>query len=108
MFAQPYQLPLINRCENASRTHGVSPAASMLPQTFRSIAGKEFLEFLRKPHDKRCRKEALGSSNGCYSHNPLISTRTSSGKHPQIGADGFLPQNFVVSVPFPRRRLTGH
>jgi len=24
----------------------------MLPQTFRSDAGKEFLEFLRKPHNK--------------------------------------------------------
>src|SRR4030095_2838859 len=29
-------------------------------------------------------------------------------KHPQIRAGGFLPQNFVINVAFPRRRLTGH
>jgi hypothetical protein len=34
----------------------VRPATSMLPQTFRSVAGKEFLEFLRKPHDETMQK----------------------------------------------------
>jgi hypothetical protein len=30
----------------------VCPATSMLPQAFRCVAGKEFLNFLRKPHNK--------------------------------------------------------
>jgi hypothetical protein len=49
----------------------VRPAASMLPQTLRRVAGKQFLKFLRKPHSKRCRKEALSSSNdGFYGVTP--------------------------------------
>jgi hypothetical protein len=52
MFTQPYQFRFINRGENPSRAYRVRPAGSMLPQTFRGVAGKEFLNFLRKPHGK--------------------------------------------------------
>jgi hypothetical protein len=53
----------------------VRPAASVLPQTFRRVAGKEFLKFLRKSHSKRCRKEALSSRNAFCQRHSLISTR---------------------------------
>ena len=62
-FAQPYQFRFIYRGENASRTYRVRPSASVLPQTFCRVAGKELLKFLSESHGKRCRKEALYSRN---------------------------------------------
>ena len=56
MFAQPYQFRFINGRENPSRTYRVRPAGSVFSQTFRRVAGKEFLNFLRKPHGKRMQK----------------------------------------------------
>src|SRR5213075_2110381 len=56
MFSQSYQFRLIDRSENASRAYRVRPAANMLPQTFRRVAGKKFLKFLRKPHDETMQK----------------------------------------------------
>jgi hypothetical protein len=50
MFAQSYQFRLINRSENALRTYRVRPTASVLPETFRRVAGKELLKFLRNSH----------------------------------------------------------
>ena len=47
MFAQPYQFRFIYRGENPSRAYRVRPAGSVLPQAFRGVAGKEFLEFAR-------------------------------------------------------------
>ena len=56
MFAQSYQFRLINRRENASRAYRVRPAANMLPQTFRRVAGKKLLKFLRESHGKTMQK----------------------------------------------------
>jgi hypothetical protein len=56
IFAQSHQFRLIDRVENTSRTYRVRPAASMLPQTFRRVAGKEFLKFLRRTHDETMQK----------------------------------------------------
>ena len=52
MFAQPYQFRFIYRGENPSRAYRVRPAASVLPQTFRRVAGKKLLKFLRESHGK--------------------------------------------------------
>ena len=56
MFAQPYQFRLIYRGENPSRAYRVRPAASVLPQTFRRVAGKELLKFSRESHGKTMQK----------------------------------------------------
>ena len=57
MFAQPYQFRCVYRGENPSRAYRVRPAASVLPQTFRCVAGKEFLKFLRESHGKTMQKK---------------------------------------------------
>ena len=61
MFAQPYQFRLINRGENPSRTYRVRPAASVLPQTFRRVAGKELLKFSRESHGKTMQKRGAST-----------------------------------------------
>ena len=65
MFAQPYQLRFIYRGENPSRAYRVRPAASVLPQTFRRVAGKELLKFLRevaRQNDAEKRRSAQGTT----------------------------------------------
>ena len=76
LFAQPYQFRFIYRGENPSRAYRMRPAASVLPQTFRRVAGKELLKFSRESHSKRCRKEALCSRNDvCGRRHSFMSTR---------------------------------
>jgi hypothetical protein len=50
MFAELCQFRFIYGGENPSRAYRVRPAASVLPQTFRRVAGKELLKFSRKSH----------------------------------------------------------
>ena len=52
IFAELGQFRSINRRENPLRTYRVRPAANVLPQAFRRVASKQFLKFLRNPHDK--------------------------------------------------------
>ena len=56
MFAQPYQFRFIYRGENPSGAYRVRPAASVFPQAFRGVAGKELLKFSRKSHGKTMQK----------------------------------------------------
>ena len=56
MFAQPYQFRFIDRGEKPSRAYRVRPTANVLPQTFRRVAGKELLKFLRESHGKTMQK----------------------------------------------------
>ncbi|MGC2626940.1 MAG: hypothetical protein WA269_08895 [Candidatus Udaeobacter sp.] len=42
------------------------PTASVLPQTFRRVAGKKLLEFLRKSHGKMMQESALYTRNGGF------------------------------------------
>jgi hypothetical protein len=66
MFAQPYQFRFVYRGENPSRAYRVRPAASMLPQTFRRVAGKKLLKFLRESHSKMMQESALYTRNGGF------------------------------------------
>src|SRR3954471_10806009 len=61
IFAQPDQFGLIDCTENAPRTYRMYPTATVLPQTFRRVTSKEFLELLRKPHNKEGCNEAGGT-----------------------------------------------
>ena len=132
MFAQPFQLPCVDAAENPSRTYRVRPAASVLPQTFRRVAGKELLKLLRKPHDETMQKRGAllkerrllslslldfdsNQTRGPFARHesacPAIAGIKKlfvTPKHLQIRAGRFLPANFVVHVTFPGRRLTGY
>jgi len=50
LFAQLYQLSLIDRGQNPSRAYRMGPTAGVLPQAFRRISSEELLKFLRKSH----------------------------------------------------------
>jgi len=52
MLAQPDQFRFIDRGENPPRAYRVRAAASMFPKTFRRVAGKKLLKFLRESHSK--------------------------------------------------------
>src|SRR4029453_8833238 len=131
MFPQPYQCRFIYRGENPSRAYRMRPAASVLPQTFRRVARKEFLKFSRKSHGETMQKRGAllkerrfwpslfdvysnqtrrafpGHESAC----PAIAGIKKllvTPKHLQLRTRRFLPSNFLIDVSFPRRRLTGH
>ena len=127
MFPQPLQFRLINRRENTPGTYRVRPAGSVLPQAFHRVVGKEFLKFLRKPHDETMQKRgallkeryllslslldfdsnqtggALARHESAGPAVARIKKLLVSPKHPQIRTGGFFPQDFVVNVAFPKR-----
>ena len=133
MFAQPYQFRFIYRGENPSRAYRVRPAASVLPQTFRRVAGKELLKFSRKSHGKTMQKRGALLKERRFRPPSLLDvysnqTRRAFPRHesacPAVARDKKIARNakaFAASrqkisstefpdsiVPFPRRRLTGH
>ena len=50
LFAQLYQLSLIDRAQNPSTAYRMGPTAGVFPQAFRRISSEELLKFLRKSH----------------------------------------------------------
>lgn len=62
IFTQSFQFRPIYRGEKPSRIYRVRPAASVLPQTFRRLTGKEFLEFMGNSHRETMQRSRARSS----------------------------------------------
>ncbi len=127
MFAQPYQFRFINRGENSSRAYRVRPAASVLPQTFRRVAGKELLKFSRKSHGKTMQRRGADTQGAtCSERTPSLldvysnQTRRAfpghksacpavarievlliAPQHFQFRAGRLFPTHSIVQMPFP-------
>ena len=65
IFAQLYQFRLIYGGEKPSRTYRVRQTASVLPQTFRCVAGKELLKFMGNSHGQTMQKRGALLKEGC-------------------------------------------